>query len=341
MPVGGLDSYFMRWAHPEAFAASLEEALVDLMRQWHGASGLSGHHVPGNLVITLQIGGQSVTFEITDESVLRDYMANQRPVAILDFLSEKMGIPPEAAMRILEDVDRADVRIDTLFVPDPEYRWQPGVNPVTGIGAPPAEEELPKAALSFLGDRLLQEDRDSGRGRGRRRSARGEDILKQLILVAKEQGLSDAEVSRRAGIPRTTVRDARYRMEREERARVQIIVRRPGQRLTEEQRSQVVQAVRESGGNASAAARRLGMSPRTVREIRQKHEREMASPGAHEVPAPSRTRYSEPQKAQLVGEIRELMIRDDLSATEAGRRVGVKARTARGWVQQERSRGME
>jgi transposase-like protein len=341
MPVGGLDSYFMRWSRPEASAGSIEEALVELMREWYRAASLSSHHVPGNLVITLQIGGQAVTFEITDEAVLRDYMGNRRPVAILDYLSDKMGIPPDQAMSILEDVDRADVRVDALFVPDSEYRWRSGVDPSTGFGAPPPEEELPKAALGFVGDRLSEEDQTMRRGRGRRRSARGEDLLRQLVVIAREQGLSDAEAARRSGVPRTTIRDTRYRLEREDRARVQIGLRSPGQQYTEEQRSQIVQAVRESGGNASQAARRLGLPPRTVREIRQRHREAMASPESHEAPAPSRSRYTAGQKSGLIDRMRDLMSSEGLSATAAGRRIGVKPRTARGWVQQERERDLE
>jgi transposase-like protein len=340
MPVGGLDSYFMRYSHPEASEASLEEALVDLIRQWHRSSGLASHHIPGNLVVTLQIGGQSVMFEITDEAVLRDYMGNQRPVAILDYLSEKMGIPPERALRILEDVDRADVRVDTLWIPDAAHKWEPGINPDNGLGAPSVEEELPKATVAFIGERISEEDAASGRGRGRRRTIRGDDLVRQLAVIAREQGLSDAEASRRSGVPRTTIRDARYRMEREERARVQIGLRSSGQRFTPEQRSQIVQAVRESEGNASAAARRLGLSPRTVREIRQRHAREMASPDADQPTPVSRVRYSSEQKSELLGRMRGLMTSEGLTATEAGRRVGVKGRTARGWAKQERGRGL-
>jgi transposase len=341
MPVGGLDSYFMRWSHPETEGDSLEEALVALIREWYGAPGLARHHVPGNLVITLQMGGRAVTFEITDETVLRDYMGNQRSVAVIEYLAQKMGVSPDVAMTILEDVDKARVVVDTLWVPDPRYKWEPGVNPDNGLGAPPAEDELPKAALSFIGDRLAQEDRDSARGRGRRRTALGQDLLKQIIVVGRQQGLSDAEISRRSGVPRSTIRDARHRMERQERARVQFGLRRPGERLTSTQRDQVIQAIREAEGNASKAARDLGLPPRTVREIRQKHRQAMASPAAHVVPAPTRARYTPSQKGALLGRMRDLMVNEGLTATEAGRRVGVKDRTARGWVHRERRRGLD
>jgi transposase-like protein len=284
------------------------------------------------MVVTLRILGSEVTFEIVDENVLAAYMADQHPVAVLEYLAECMGIDKKEALRLIEEADEARVRVDTLQVPDTEVHWEPGVHPVHGYGAEGAKEVLSGAVVGFLGELASQEDKAAVRGKSRRRSRKGEQLVSDIARISKQQGISIAEASRRSGVPRETLRDARRRSERLERQAVVVQrVHEPRQRFDSEQRAAILAAVARSNGNASKAARELGLPDRTVREMRQR-EREATLAAPHERAAPVRHRYADQEREALLSRMGSLMRERGLTATEAGRQVGVADRTARGWV---------
>jgi len=246
------------------------------------------------------------------------------PAAMLDYLSTKAGMDPADAEVILNEA-AATVRIDTIRDPSAPDLWRPGVNPVTGQGAEAPDEVLPEALPTLAGAILVEEDKRVKRGIGRRRTAFASKLLNVAVRAGVEQGLSDAEISRRTGVPRTTIRDTRYRQQQTAVAKEELALRVPGRALSQAQRTAVLDEIKRSQGNASEAARRLGLPPRTVREIRQ---REAERP--REVSA--RKSYTATERKALVAEVR----RTGEPASVVGRRLGVPGRTARGWIRSEK-----
>ncbi len=338
MPVRGRDTYFFRGQHPERSAAFLETALSELVQYWNSQPSLVVHHM-GNLVIELVIGSESVTVEITDPLVLADLTEDPAgPMAVLDYLVDQMGIDQADAMMILENA-AATVRVDVIADPADPDAWRPGVNPTVtdpytgqGYGATSAAAALPDASSRLLGELLREADVQARRDPHRRRSRRGRELLDVAVRTGRAQGLSDAELARRTGIPRTTLRDARVRTERQERVAEQFKDRQQGQRMTRPQQEVVLEEIIRADGNAAEAARRLGLAPRTVREIRARAQSAARARGDESFetvpPETVRRSYTAQDRSALISLVRD----EQVTATEAGRRLGVPVRTARDWV---------
>lgn len=332
MPVGARRHYYLRGAYLEFYEDSLEQAITALIQKWLSSPSLLSH-APGNLTISLQIGSSSVDVEITDPSVIEEMFS--RPETILDELARHMDMPAADAKMILEQAS-ASVRVDTIRDPNNIDAWRPGLDTETLAGAEPPSQAMPGAATTLIGALLKEQDRSIRRDKSRPRTRYGRRLLELAVEAGKNQGLGDTQIAKRIGAPRTTVRDARYRMERVERIQQQFGERKPGQRLTSDQKKIIRQELTRQKGNASATARALGLPAKTVRDLRVREARAAAS--ARKVSGPGtaaasarKTRYTRPQRSALTLKLIE-KVKAGASASEAGRLVGVKPRTARSWI---------
>lgn len=340
MPVGGRQHYYLRGAYLEFEGESLEEAIIALTDEWLTKASLAPH-APGNLVITLYIGSTSVTVEITEPSVITEMFTD--PNAVLDDLAAHMNMPLADAQMILDQAS-AVVRVDTLRDPNHPDDWKPGVDPTRLTGAEGPEQVMPNAAAPLVGALMQQEDRRIRRDSHRPRTRYGRRLMELAITAGKQQGLTDKAIGQRIGAPRTTVRDARYRMERAEKIKQHFGTRTPGQRLTDAQKQIIRQELRRRKGNASRTARELGLPARTVRDFKTREARAAAQqraarrsrrPAAAQ-PTPSRKKYTAQEKSQIVSQMIGRMQQTGESASEAGRALGVNPRTARSWIRQAR-----
>ena len=339
MPVGNRDTYFLRGTHPEEQGSTLEQALSMLLLFWDSRRSLAVHEM-GNLVVELNVLGKLVTFEVTNPAILED-LHHVGPIAVLEYLARAMGLDHDVAMDIL-GASAAVVRVDCLQVPDDPTAWRPGVHPVSGIGAQDAEDVMAREAVAMLSQLVVEQDQISARARSRRRTTSGDAYLREIVKAAKKKGLSDAEVARRTGLPRTTIRDARYRTAREAAVRQDLARRTPKSSFKNEQREAILREVVAARGNASEAARRMGVSPRTVREMRQRaaHEEHRADLLGAGQRLGQRTRYTPDSKAETLSRILRTMREDKVTASEAARTNGVRDRTGRQWVREYRRRGL-
>lgn len=330
MPVGGNASYFLRGHKPEADGDTLEEALAALQREWTEGSAWLRPHDMGNLVITLRIGSEEVSFEITNPDIL-DSLRESGPQSVMQAVIKELGFGEAVGEQILART-AAHLEVDTFRDPSAPDAWQPGVTFDRGMafGAPPMSQELPPAVPRMVGELLREEDVERKRGVGRRRSKLATGLINEIVKRGREEGLSDAKLAKQYGLPRTTVRDVRHRQERRVRVRKTLGVRPAGKQLTKPQRSTVLAEIRRQKGNASAAARELGLPARTVREIRQRAA-EASTPRATPRVVPTGGSHSASVRSKVLAGVRSGM-----TPTAAGRAAGVAGRTARGWVRSER-----
>ena len=156
-------------------------------------------------------------------------------------------------------------------------------------------------------------------------------MLQQLVQFAANRGESIASVSRSSGVPTSTLRDTKMRVEREEMVRRTFGERVAGRRYTTSQRRLILDELRRAENNAEEVSRRLGVSARSVRDMRARQAREAAA--AARPAAPEMTRVE--RQDALLGIVRS----EGVTASEAGRRLGVPGRTARRWVRAARRRG--
>jgi len=341
VPVGPYDSYFLRWSRPEEEGDSLEEALAQLQAFWLSRPSLVVHQM-GNLVITLQIGSTEIQLEITDPVVL-DRFQEEGPGPVLDHLIAESGLSREEAMLLIEE-SRAHVIVDALRVPDDPDAWRPGKTYSKEykreMGAEAPQQAWRDGAPRMMGELVKDIDARTRRATGRPRSRQAQALIRAAIEHGRKQGMSDGQISQLTGVPRSTIRDARIRMERVERVEQTFGRRQPGQRLTPNQREVVLQSLVENQDNAAKTARDLGLAPRTVRDIRMK-----ANVEARRVEQPSfardegvvRQRWTPDQRSQVLREARD----KGISVTEAGRIYGVPGRTARDWGRKVRRGEME
>ena len=317
MPTGNLDTYFIVGRHPEAEGASLEEALVEMFTfVWTKANlPTLGMHIPGNLRIELFAGSTSIEFEITDPALLKAAMNS--PQAILDYVAKQMNMGEKAAISMLEETS-ARVKVDCIYWSDQAKttHWAPDA----GMSS---AEVLPDGTPVLL--KHLVGEEDQGRARGRRRTPRGRHLLQLAVDLGRARGWKDRKISQQTGIPVSTVRDARVRVEREELVQKTFPGRQRGQRLTKDQKDLIISELAKSKDNAAAVARKLGLSSRTIRDVRARSIRPSA-------PRVLTAKASAATKSQLV----ELVKAERITPTEAGRRLGVPGRTARQWIQKAR-----
>jgi transposase-like protein len=331
MPVGSRDGYFIRGHHPEAEAASLEAALAELLMYWQTRRQLAVHDM-GNLVIELSVGGVQVRVEITSPGVLDEFQHGVGPRAVLDELARATGLPPADALKLIETVDSASVRVDTFRVPQDPLAW----SPEPGLAV---DRVMPQAAFDMLRERLVEADHERS-VKGGPRSEAAQELVAIAIRAGEARGIGDTEISRLTGIPRSTLRDSRRRLSgaaprprspaRPSRGGGGVVQppeppsQAPRRRLTMEERGQVLEAIERAGGNAARAARELGLPERTVRDIRKALE---TRPRQEVVRTRTRRTYDESVRDRLLDRVRA-----GESAAAAARALGIRERTARDWV---------
>ena len=319
MAVGQRTTYYFLGRHPVESAPTLEEAIRNIVDWWTRQPSLVMHEM-GNMIISLTVGGTTLTVEITDPDVL-DEARYTGPMAIIDYLSAKMGIDLADAKEILEEAS-ATVEVDALRVPGEPDAWKPNFDLE-------ADRVLPEKAPSLLQELAREEDLGTSRDVGRPRSVRGRRIVEMAVRAQQRLGVTTAEMSRRTGIPRTTLRDTENRMTRQSRVQATFKERKPGQRLTAAQQSVVLAELTNNKGNAAETARQLGIAPRTVREVRQRSKRPVSTAAA---PTTGRRKYTKRQKTRALN----LVKNQGLSASEAARRTKIPSRTVRGWARKAR-----
>lgn len=327
MPVGGRASYFLRGAYIEVYGSSVEDAVVNLIQDWMSKASLA-NNAPGNLVVTLNIGNTTISVEITEPSIIEEMFT--KPSIIEEEIAKAMPLPLDAARDVVSQA-AAEIRVDAIRDPNNIDAWKPGYNAVKGSGAPAPEDVMPRASASLVGALLQEEDR--GRSPRAPRSDRAKQLVKYAVVIGNKEGLTDAQLSDLTGVPRTTIRDARLRQDRAERVQRTFGSRRPGQPLTESQRDVVRQTLKEKGGNAAAAARELGLSARTVRDLRARDARAQATAKPARVSA---RRMSSAQVGDLKQRLFQRMRSTGESATEAARGLGIAPRSARRWARKRR-----
>lgn len=337
MAVGGRDSYFLKGASPEESGNSLEEALSELLQFWYSVPGLR-RLTPGNLSISLSIGAARVDLEITEASAIDRFMGVEGPMAILRELAHSMHLPLQDAIELLNEA-QATVRVDTIQDPGAPTAWRSGEaqTPSGKIqGADDASVVLPKATGAFLGELLAETERSVRRAPGRPRTGRARELLDQIVAYGQAAKLSPRRLSGLTGVPESTLGDAYRRLAPKPSLPKVFQGRKARARVTKPQ-VQVVQQELAKEKNAAKVARQLGLPPRTVREIRARLQapRPERSLGRVVSPTTGRRSYSSSDQAELLRTVRE----QKLTAAEAGRKLGVPARTARRWVRSARLKG--
>mgnify|MGYP001595727202 CR=1 FL=1 len=309
MAIGGPASYYIRGTKPFASGNTLEEALLSLLQYWESRRPLAVHEM-GNLLVYLQVGTVTVSFEVTDPRLLQDLRGPAGPRQLIDALAAKMNLPLEEARRLLAEA-RADVEVTTLRVPVDIGAWSPDpwLDP---------HRVLREATPKLLGAWMAEVDDSARRGVRRPRTAEGERLLRAAVDLASTQHLSIAEVARRTGIPATTLRDARARMRREEEGVAASSAHVPKRRWSADDKVRIKEALVTWKGNAAEVSRRLHVPERTVRDVRAR---------AVETRSTERRQYTTADKALFLSRLRQ-----GETPTEVGRALGIPGRTARGWA---------
>jgi len=317
-----LENYRFRGATAEGRGRTLLEAASNLSDFWDSRPSLVVHNW-GALTIAINIDGREAIFEITDPETI-DALEAGDTGPLIDWMAGHMGVDPEDASDILDQSSEVIVAVDRIRPPGSQ-KWEPESGSSGG-------EVLPDAALSWVGEISKQADSKSRRRKNRPRKGQAKRLLEATVKSSAERGLTDSQISKKTGVPRSTVRDTRMRLARKKNVQKEFKARAPGKRLTKEQKAIVIETLSTTDNNAAEAARQLGIPARTVRGIRQRAQSSsVASPRTR---TSSRTQRSESTKASVLGRVREGM-----TATEAGRQLGVPGRTARSWVSKAKKEG--
>lgn len=336
MAVGGPQSYFIKGASPLASGQNLIEALSNLWTFWFATPSLRRVD-PGNLVIELSLNAQVVRVEITDPALLNKLMRNPSagPQAILDHLAKHTGLPFKQGQELLMEA-QAEVSVDTIRDPKRPNAWQPGEEITPNgklVGAKSVEDELPEASGRFLGELAREDDKVSRRAPGAPRGKRGAELLRQIVEYGQSQKLTNKKLSQITGVSSSTLGDARRRFAPPAPKKLpkSFKGRKRGQAITSQQKRVILNRLKKTKGNAAQVARDLGLPPRTVRDVRARAKasasRASSSVGTRKKGARAAS-YTPADKQQLL----QLMQGQNLTATAAGRQLGVPARTARSWA---------
>lgn len=302
----------------EGHGESLLEAVDELAAFWAARPSLVPHNW-GVLTLTVTIGTTEATFQVTDPDIL-DALEIGDTGPLIEYLAQEVQLSPQDMELLLSESTEVSATVDRIRPPADPTAWQPDT------GMEPSSV-LPDATMDWMRDVGRQIEEEARRDRGRIRTRRARKLLRLVVLQGDNQGLTVAQISRRTGIPRSTVRDAKGRITREKRVVKEFKARRPGQRFTPDQTQLVIERLKDTGNNAAETARQLGIPPRTVRDIRARQTRQQA------VVAAPRRKYTEQDKTRLMR-----LVAQGTTPTEASRQLGIPARTARGWARKERLR---
>jgi transposase len=323
--VVNLRNYRFRGARAEGEGRTLGEAIGNLAEFWDSRPSLVVHSW-GVLQLSITIGNTEAVFEIADPEVLDELEAGDT-TGFVDWLAKEMGIPREDAEDILDRSNQVVAAVEKIRPPDETVSWseEPGMA---------AGDVLPDAALSWVGEVEKEIDKEQLRARNQRRTPRARRLLVSVVESSMERGLTDRQIATNTGVPQSTVRDTRLRIERRSKPKHPAFQsRRSGQRLTEKQKAVVLETLEKVDGNAAEVGRRLGISPRTVRGLRNRvvessSSRTATSRGAERTEHRSSSRHYTADDKQAIFDL----VDQGMSATAAAREVGVNPRTGRRWV---------
>ena len=307
---GNLQSYRFKGIPAEGTGRNLAEAIDDLSDFWSTRPTLVSHRW-GVLTLQITVGSTPVIVEVSDPDILDDLSVGDTS-SLIHMFARDMQLSAEDTASLLEETTQVVATVDRIRPPSGSgMMWHPdaGLSP---------EVVMPQAAMDWVADVGHEVDRQVRRDKGRPRTKRGRKLLRMVVRSGHELGMTNAQIARRTKIPVSTIRDAWTREQREQRTVKEFKGRTPGQRYTEEQKKIVAETLSRTGNNAAEAARRLGIAPRTVRDLRRSMKTTKAK----------RKKYTDQDKTKLLNLVRD----GKLSATEAGRRMGIAGRTARGWV---------
>lgn len=272
---------------------NLEAAVNDLDDLWNSRPSLVMHDW-GVLSLEMKVGGVVTVVEVADRAVI-DAVEGGDFSALVQYLAEKAGTTVAEMTTMLERADEVVATVDRIRPPtDPDF-WKP-------TSGTEAEVVLPAVIVSWAAGVSAQKIPKKERQR----------MVTLVATIGQQEGKSIAEISKQAHVPRSTLKDA---LERDRRVREAKVAARPaGKRLDATERAAVARAYAETS-NAAEVARRLNVAPRTVRSVIAR-ESDLVESMRKWV-----------TKDRLVG-----LVESGLSASAAGRELGIPGRTARAWI---------
>lgn len=293
-----------------ASGTTVSGAVGDLAILWGSRPALVMHDW-GAVRIELTIAGTSVAVDVTDPAVL-DEMFRGNLAPLEEWLARHAGLTVEDVRSLLSRVEDVAASVDRIRPPSSPHFWRPDPD------ADPAN--FLATALDWASELAATMRTDQGPGP---LSDELREAIERLLRIAEVKGVGISDLAKSTGIPASTLHDVKEAgASTALTPQVSVVVpagvvrslgrRKAGTRLTEAQKKAIVDAWKISG-NAEDVHRQLGVPARTVRGI-------VAKEGV--VPAKTRPRE----------EILRIVRDEGISASEAGRRLGVPERTARQWV---------
>lgn len=328
-----LREYRFRGARAEGSGRTLEDAIDRLADFWDSRPSLVPH-AWGVLKLSITIEGTEAIFEVTDAKIL-DQLEAGNTGSLVQWMAEKMGLGVEDVSDLLDQSSEVIAAVDRIRPPD-NQEW----NAEFGFDG---NDVLPEAALSWVTELGRQADVQIQREGGKAKSPQAKRMMDAVLSASMERGLDDKQISAATGLPRSTVRDARLRVERQSKIVEGFSNHQPGQRYSEAQTQEILTRLEANDGNAAQTGRDLGISPRTIRDIRKR-----ASSAASVKRTKSQTQKKPRQKKSAVSSSSTYssathdkvldLVRGGASAAEAGRKAGVSPRTAQRWVAAEKEK---
>jgi len=318
MALADTDTYYLRGDSWGFDGETLEEALSRLFQWWDTQPSLKVHEV-GNLFIRFKVGQVEVSLEVTDARILQE--TRDRPNALVEYLAKKMGIQKKDAEFLLSEAP-SFVQVDSIQDPGNPRAWRVE----SGLEV---DTVFPKSTLGLVKEMVRVQDEFIRRGERRARTKKGRQLVEIALRSGKVMGLDLQEIKKQTNIPISTLRETYSRIQREGKVVKEFATRSPGQRLTPDQVVLVRKELKDKADNAAEVARVLGLSPRTVRDIRARSKRVV--PVRPAVTVALRKVHSDAVRKKVL-----TFVKRGFTPTEAGRKAGVPGRTAREWIQKER-----
>lgn len=289
----------------EGRGTTLAEALHDLADFWLSRPSLINHEY-GVVTLRIAIGNRETAIELVDP-ILLDQMLDRDVSALVDYLAKAMGTTADECSSILASASGIVTTVDRLRIPNDPVAWtaSPDLAP---------DAVLPDATLDWVRDLIAAAVTT-------KRVEQGKELVSLGVRLGVGRKMSDTEISSRLGVPRTTVRDKRIAIEQEDKG----IVRK--KRYTKSDEDKMLSAIDNAGGNVAAAARQLGIAASTLRDARERNRRKIRKGVRKAKRHMPGTVYAPEVRTALAN-----LVKSGMTATEAGRKLGVAGRTARGWV---------
>lgn len=281
---------------------TLAEAFNELADYWNSRPSLVMHDY-GAIDLQIQIEGELVAITITNPETI-DQIEGGNYEQLVELLAKEAGITTEQMNLILSSSTDTEITatVDKIRPKsDPDY-W---------VGSAPSSE--PHIVLpQVIGDLAV------AASHGRNVTEENRQKLLAIAVGSKaEEGENIGQIAKETGLPPSTVRD-RVARKRRELNRRKISEHAPGKKYSSDQIEAILR-VYDQSKNASEVERQLGVPARSVRSIVKR------SASVDTIPQVSLEPSS--RKEQILE-----LVRQGMSASAAGRSLGVPERTARSWV---------